>query len=204
MVKIYYGHRSFSLLPSGKGSVASQIYMEISDEYKSKLFKQNYSPQKTIEGVKVFELKQFSDSGGDFIELARFEQGIAETIPKFEIKQINYSYIVPGAIKGMHLHLNQDDLWFVPPSCRLLAGLIDLRKDSSTFDVKQRIILGANKPRLLYIPRGIGHGCANLSEKSVMILYFVNQHFSSDHEKCDEHRLPPDVFGKGFWKIEKN
>ena len=117
------------------------------------------------------------------------------------MKQINYSEILPGAIKAGHYHFNQDDIWFVPPSSRALVGLKDLREGSKTYDVVQRLIMGDGQASLLFIPRGVLHGVANLWQKPASLIYFVNQNFDAD--KPDEHRLSQEEFGEGFWEIAK-
>lgn len=174
--------------------------MKISSKYSKKSLVQDYSPEKPIEGVKIVELKKFSDCGGSFCEIFRVAGGLMSEFSDFEIKQVNYSEILPGAIKAGHYHLKQDDVWFVPPSSRLLIGLIDLREDSKTYEVKQRFVMGDGKIQLLFIPKGVLHGAANLWQKPASLIYFVNQQF--DPKKPDEHRLPHTVFGERFWEIQ--
>ncbi|MBI2637986.1 dTDP-4-dehydrorhamnose 3,5-epimerase family protein [Candidatus Peregrinibacteria bacterium] len=166
-----------------------------------KLSKQDYAPKPAIDGVKLVELKEFVDDGGSFLELGRFEKGLLKRLPDFEVRQINYSVVLPGAVKATHIHKNQEDVWFVPPSDRVLVGLKDIRGKSATHGVTMRFVLGAGKPRLLLIPRGVAHGLANPWSKPATMIYFVNQHFSADAETCDEYRLDPYFFGKDFWNI---
>ncbi len=91
------------------------------------------------------------------MEMARLSpSGELLAKPGMHVTQINFSRVLPGAIKAFHLHLNQEDVWFVPPTDRLLVGLVDVREKSPTFDQNMRFVLGANRARLLYIPRGCG------------------------------------------------
>ena len=62
-----------------------------------------------------------------------------------------------------------------------------------------RFVLGAGRARLLYIPRGVGHGCANLGTEPATVLYYVNQQF--DLQDPDERRLPWDIAGADFWRM---
>ena len=71
--------------------------------------KQDYTPAKRIEGVQLIELKEFTDDGGSFLELGRFDQGVIQAIPDIEVRQCNYSRVIPGAIKATHIHKQQDD-----------------------------------------------------------------------------------------------
>ncbi|EKD63210.1 MAG: hypothetical protein ACD_51C00316G0005 [uncultured bacterium] len=173
----------------------------INKKYLKKTETQNYKNKNNIEGVKVISLKRFLDCGGSFSEIMRVSKGIPVEFKGFDLKQINYSEILPGAIKAGHYHFNQDDIWFVPPSSRALVGLKDLREGSKTYDVVQRLIMGDGQASLLFIPRGVLHGVANLWQKPSSLIYFVNQNFDAD--KPDEHRLSQEEFGEGFWEIAK-
>ena len=172
----------------------------IGPAFASHVSTQNYEKKPSIEGVEVSTLRLMLDDGGSFSELCRFsEHGALEALPHFTPRQTSYSEVLPGAIKAFHLHYNQEDVWFVPPRDRLLIGLIDTRQNSPSYEVTQRLVLGAGRAQLLYIPRGVAHGCANLENATASIIYFVNQQFSL--ENPDEHRLPWDLLGADFWKI---
>jgi len=175
--------------------------MKIPSKYSNKSTVQNYGKKTSIEGVKLVELKRFMDCGGSFSEILRASGGVPDGFEGFEIKQINYSQVLPGAVKAGHYHLNQDDLWFVPPTSKVLVGLKDLREDSSTYDQVMRLAMGNGKAEVLFIPRGVLHGVANLWSEQADLIYMVNQNF--DPETADEHRLPAEEFGEGFWEIQR-
>lgn len=173
---------------------------ELAPDYQSVLTTQEYAARPRIKGVQIIDLRLLVDDGGSFAELVRFdENGNLLAVPEFKVRQSSYSQVLPGAIKAFHLHYNQEDVWFVPPTDRLLIGLIDARKDSPTAGASMRFVMGAGKAQLLYIPRGVGHGGANIGTEPATILYYVNQHF--DLNDPDERRLPWDLLGKEFWEI---
>lgn len=170
-------------------------------EFRERVTTQSYAPGSRIDGVRFIDLRLFSDEGGDFCEIARFSPGGAvDGLPDYRIAQMSYSLMEPGTIKAWHLHRNQDDVWFVPSTERLLVGLLDVRDGSSTYRQSMRFVLGAGKARLLYIPRGVAHGAANLGSRPVSLVYLLNQTFNPDDP--DEHRLPHDVIGRDFWTIQ--
>lgn len=176
---------------------------DIDESVRSKVYTQDYSPKTLIDGVKVIQLKHAVGEDGDFIELMRFtKDGKTELFPGFQLAQINYSTQFPESVKAWHMHLKQDEIWFVPEQSRLLAGLWDLRKDSKTKGVTNRIALGGSSNRALYIPRGVAHGSVNFSKDLGIIMYFTNSHF--DKENPDEHRIPWDSLGADFWKPERD
>ena len=164
---------------------------------------QDYSRKKRIKDVEIIDLKRFNDDGGSFTELARVSAGIPETIPGFEIKQVNYSEMAPEVIKAFHIHREQTDIWFVPPCDKILLILADLRKNSETEGLIMRIPLGDCNSRLVKIPPGIAHGCKNIATDTGRIIYFVDKIFSADPKNSDESRLKWDFFGKEIWEIEK-
>ena len=161
----------------------------IGEPHRGSVSTQSYGAATPIEGVRLIDLRLFSDEGGDFSELARFDaSGVLEAVEGFQPGEISYSLVMPGAIKAWHLHLRQDDLWFVPPSDRLLVGLVDLRHASPTFEASMRFVLGAGRSRgLLLIPRGVAHGTANRSGRQATLVYFTSRQF--DPASPDEHRL---------------
>jgi dTDP-4-dehydrorhamnose 3,5-epimerase len=161
---------------------------------------QQYAKSPRIDGVRVIELSRFAEDCGAFAEVFRLIDGRSSVLDGFQILQVNYSDLEPGAIKAFHFHLNQEDVWFVPPVCKLLAGLVDLRRHSPSCGLPMRMILGDGRAQLLYIPRGVAHGVANISVRRQILMYFVNSNFSV--EAPDEQRLDPHLLGGGFWEIQ--
>jgi dTDP-4-dehydrorhamnose 3,5-epimerase len=165
--------------------------------------KQDYSPRTSIEGVQVVQLRRFNDDGGAMTELGRLDGGLHKDLEGFEVRQINHSVVEPQAIKAFHLHERQTDVWYVPPSDKLLLVLADVRKGSATEGELRRIVLGDGNSRLVRIPPGVAHGCKNLlAARTSTIIYFVDVQFSIG-EECDEGRLPWDHFGRECWEVER-
>lgn len=173
---------------------------DLGPEFADHVSTQEYSKKTPIEGVQVIDLRLLIDDGGSFAEIVRFdEEGRLLAVPEFQVRQSSYSLVLPGAIKAFHLHYNQEDVWFVPPGDRLLVGLVDARRDSPSAGAAMRLVLGAGRAQILYIPRGVAHGCANIGAAPATILYYVNQHFNINDP--DERRLPWDLLGAEFWQM---
>jgi dTDP-4-dehydrorhamnose 3,5-epimerase-like enzyme len=162
---------------------------------------QSYRPGPSIDGVEIVELKRFSDDGGSMTELARVTAGHPQAFGGFELRQINYSEVEPGAIKAFHLHQRQTDVWYVPPSDRMLLVLLDVRLGSKTEGTRMRLTLGDGASRLVRIPPGVAHGVRNLSSRTGRIIYFTDLHFSPEPSSCDEGRLPWDHAGAEIWDV---
>jgi dTDP-4-dehydrorhamnose 3,5-epimerase len=174
---------------------------DISGKFEDRLFRQDYGESKIIEGVRFIDFKFFTDDGGDFHEITRITNGRATFLQGFEIRQVNRSRFNPGLVKAFHIHKEQDEVWAVHPLDRLLVGLLDVRKGSSSEGLSMRFVLGGGKSRFLYIPRGVAHGGMVLGANPVDVVYLMNQEFSSANP--DEWRLPWDSLGTEFWQISK-
>ena len=175
---------------------------DLVEEARKHLARQSYAPRPPITGVVVAEVPVYRSADGLFAELARADGGGGvQGLDGFRPVQWNWSLLQPGAVKAWHLHLDQEDLWIVPPDGTLLVGLADLRHDSSTRSAPQRLVLGGGRCHRLLIPRGVAHGVANLGTQPQAILYAVNQFFTPDPDRTDEWRLPWDHFGAEFWSM---
>lgn len=168
---------------------------------------QDYSSVPMIEGVEIVNLRRFNDDGGSMTELARFSSGpdggAIDGLDGFVARQMNYSLVEPLAIKAFHLHKRQTDVWYVPPSDKMLLVLADCRSGSATEGQVRRLVLGDGNSRVVRIPPGVAHGCRNLRPATTSaIIYFVDVQFSVGDD-CDEGRLPWDHFGTDCWEVER-
>jgi len=177
--------------------------MNLTPDAKQVFQVQSYAPSARIEGVQTVDLRRHADDGGAITELARLVEGRPEALAGFTLRQINYSEIEPGTIKAYHLHARQTDIWFAPPSDRLLVVLQDVREDSPSKGVTMRLMLGNGGSRLLRIPPGVAHGVKNVGASTGCLIYFVDQMFSPDPATCDEGRLPWDFAGADVWDVAR-
>jgi dTDP-4-dehydrorhamnose 3,5-epimerase len=175
--------------------------LEINDRARAAFFRQDYGGARRIEGVDIVELRRFHDDGGAITELGRLTAGLHAQLPGFEVRQVNYSEIEPGAIKAYHMHRRQTDVWYVPPHDKLLLVLHDCRQGSATEGATMRFVLGDGKDRLVRIPPGVAHGTTNLGRAVGRIIYFVDLQFSPDPDQTDEGRLPWDYLGAEIWEV---
>lgn len=177
--------------------------MELTPDAKRAFQVQAYGAGPRIDGVEIVELRRHHDDGGSFTELARLTGGGPAGLRDFTVRQINYSELEPGVIKAYHLHTRQTDVWFVPPSDRMLLVLLDVRQGSRTEGVRMRFMLGNGAARLVRIPPGVAHGVRNLGAGTGRILYFVDVQFSPEPAACDEGRLPWDYAGADVWDVTR-
>ena len=167
---------------------------EIAPEFRSQ--SKDYARPAPIEGVRTHRLRRFTDDRGFFFEIFRAKPNhadsreLADFFRGVSIAQMNYSIVdVDGHIKGLHYHLLQDDIWFVPPPSKAKFVLYDLRKSSPTFGKTQVVVAGGGQDVLVRIPSGVAHGCRPLTNPCALF-YFVTETF--DPAAPDEYRVPWD------------
>jgi len=127
------------------------------------------------------------------------EDNKVEALPEFRVRQASFSNVLPGTVKAWHLQRRQEDLWFIPPSHRLLVGLLDVRARSPTYRRSMRFVMGGGAAILAFIPAAVAHGVANPWQQPAAIINFVSSQF--DPANPDEVRLPWDRLGADFWHM---
>jgi len=132
----------------------------------------------------LIDSKIKGDSRGYFNRLLCIQE-LREFINFETIVNINHSFsLKKGTTRGIHLQLNDDaeEKFIYCISGEIDDYIVDLRKDSQTYLSWKRINLKANDEKLVFVPKGFGHGFQTLSENSE-IIYFVTQ-FHSNVNEC--------------------
>ncbi len=126
------------------------------------------SESEVIDGVVVATPDVHGDERGCFVETYRrtwFPGGR-------EMLQANRADRRANSIVGLHYHLHQADYWYVPVG-RARVVLHDLRADGRTDGATLTIDLGADPAggphdhRGVYIPPGVAHGFAALTDMAI-------------------------------------
>ena len=132
-------------------------------------------PSDTIDDVVVVLPDVHRDDRGCFVETYRrswFPLGR-------EMVQANRSDRVAGAVVGLHYHLHQADYWYVTRG-RAKVVLHDLRVGSPTEGATQALELGDQDDRGVFIPPGVAHGFAALSD--LTLTYLVDGYYNAQDE----------------------
>ncbi len=133
-----------------------------------------------IAGVYIVDPVVHGDERGFFVETYRrewFPQGR-------EMIQGNRGDRQAGALVGLHYHLHQADYWYVPYG-RARVVLHDLRQGSPTDGATLEMELGVeedgtNRHRGIFIPPGLAHGFAALTDMT--ITYLVDGYYNAADE----------------------
>ena len=125
-------------------------------------------PSDVLVGVVLVDPVVHRDDRGLFVETWR-----REWIPGCrEMVQSNRTERMAGSLVGLHYHRFQADYWTVPDGL-VRVVLHDLRAGSPTDGATLCLDLGGSGPdrhRGLYIPPGVAHGFASLTDATVAYL----------------------------------
>jgi dTDP-4-dehydrorhamnose 3,5-epimerase len=93
--------------------------------------------------------------------------------------QANRADRTKGCVVGLHYHLHQADYWYVPFG-RARVVLHDLRVGSPTEGATWSTTLDGVAHRGVYIPPGVAHGFASLTDMT--ITYLVDGYYNAEDE----------------------
>lgn len=137
-----------------------------------------------IAGVQIQPYPVWPDDRGYFLEVARIGKGLVQPFPK-DSTQISAALSYPGTIKAFHFHKYQTDCW-VPLEGMLQVALVDLRKQSPTFGLRNTLYLGTLRRWQLLVPPGIGHGYKVIGTNPAILVYLTDRLY----DPTDEGRIP--------------
>jgi dTDP-4-dehydrorhamnose 3,5-epimerase len=132
-------------------------------------------PLGDVEGAVLVEPEVHADPRGMFVETYRrswFPGGR-------EMIQSNRADRRAGSLVGLHFHLHQADYWYVPHGTARVV-LHDLRAGSPTDGRTWCGDLSGDNHLGLYIPPGVAHGFAALTD--LTITYLVDGYYNPEDE----------------------
>lgn len=139
-----------------------------------------------LPGVKVLTPRVFGDNRGWFYE--SYNKQVFEKLGlDMEFIQDNHSLSVPKyTLRGIHF---QNDPCAQAKLVRCIRGRIldvavDLRKGSETYMKWVAVELSAENKKMLFIPRGFGHGFVTLEDNCE-----VNYKVDNIYSKADERSI---------------
>jgi dTDP-4-dehydrorhamnose 3,5-epimerase len=137
-----------------------------------------------IAGVDVRPLTLWPDDRGYFLEVMRAGQHLVADFAT-ATSQVSATLSYPGTIKAFHYHLHQADCW-TPVAGMFQAVLVDLRRDSPTFGLRNTLYIGTLRPWQLLIPPGVAHGYKVIGSEPAVLVYVTSRFY----DPTDEGRLP--------------
>ena len=144
--------------------------------------------------------KVFKDDRGRFVKVFH-EDVFSEKAITFVMKEEFYSTSQKNVFRGLHFQL--------PPAAlnklvycaqgSVLDFLVDLRKESATYQQSMEIELNEKNGKALYIPIGIAHGFLSLTDNSLMVyktdcVYSPEQDAGILFSSCNLKNIPKSIF----------
>jgi dTDP-4-dehydrorhamnose 3,5-epimerase len=129
-----------------------------------------------IDDVLLVRPDVHGDERGRFVETYRRNWFGDDAL---EMVQGNRSEKQAGALVGLHYHLHQADYWYALRGT-VRVVLHDLRVGSRTDGKTEVIELTGDNDQGLYIPRGVAHGFAAITD--ILLTYLVDNYYDNSDE----------------------
>ena len=140
--------------------------------------------QTPLKGAYLIDLEKRGDDRGFFARaFCEKEFGANQLVTRFV--QVNNSLSAQrGTLRGMHYQLGAKAETKLVRCIRgaLLDVILDLRKDSPTFGQSYSAELTAENRRMMYVPKGFGHGFITLADNTEAF-YFVDEFYAPEAER---------------------
>ena len=133
-----------------------------------KIFKKMEFERLAIQDLVLLKPKIFSDDRGHFFESYNQKEFDKIVGSKINFVQDNCSLSKRGVFRGIHLQrypYSQGKLVRVAQG-KVIDFAIDLRKDSKTYLMWEKVELSDENSHMLWIPEGFGHAFLTISEFS--------------------------------------
>ena len=143
-----------------------------------------------IKDVVVHDLRKFNDPRGWLVELFRRDELATEFFPAMAY----LSSTNPGVTRGPHEHVDQADLFcFLGPS-NFKLRMWDNRPDSETFRTMMTLIVDADDPKAVVVPKGVVHAYQNVGDTDGIVINCPNRLYKGEgrREQVDEIRHEED------------
>jgi dTDP-4-dehydrorhamnose 3,5-epimerase len=132
----------------------------------------------------VFILNNFcsTDRRGVFVKTFN-NKNFREANIDFEIREAYYSVSHKDVVRGMHFQLPPNDhekLVYVPKGA-VIDVVLDLRKNSKTFQKFIAVELSQENRKSIFIPKGLAHGFKSLEDNTITV-YNVSTEYYPDSD----------------------
>ena len=123
-----------------------------------------------------------NDERGRFIKIFHRDFYIENKL-EHKYSEEYYSISRRGVLRGLHFQIPPNEhtkLVYCVEGC-VFDAVVDLRKNSPTYEKYETFELIAEKANMLYIPQGLAHGFYVLSEQATMV-YKVSTVYSTEND----------------------
>jgi dTDP-glucose 4,6-dehydratase len=160
---------------------AEKFYTKKEEKRKASKY-QEFIKETSIPGLLLINMPTYSDERGFFREAARINALEKVTGKKFNLKQWNHSKSKPRTLRGLHAE-NWNKIIY-PITGKSFSAIADIRPDSPTFGKVEIFTFSEDKPKALFIPKGLANSFCVLGSKNVHYLYIVDKYYDGSDVKA--------------------
>jgi dTDP-4-dehydrorhamnose 3,5-epimerase len=136
-----------------------------------------------LHGVWIMEPVVHGDKRGFFLESFAAREMENHGLPGNFVQDNHARSLAAGVLRGIHF---QKPPFAQSKLVRVVRGsvfdvVVDLRKASPTFGAWYGVTLSEENKKMLFVPKGFGHGYCTLTADSEFI-YKVDSYYSPDHD----------------------
>ena len=138
--------------------------------------------QDILNGAKLITLPASTDNRGTFVKTFH-ESALAAHGIYFTLRESYFSISKKDVIRGMHFQLppwDHSKIVFCPQGS-VLDVIVDLRKNSTTYQQYFVHELSAENHKAYYIPEGFAHGFKSLTDDA-LTHYLVSSEYNKEHD----------------------
>lgn len=144
-------------------------------------------------------MKKHLDERGWLAECFRQDDIPMELFPSMAYVSVTQ----PGIIRGPHEHVEQTDYFcFIGPS-NFKVILWDNRRDSPTFNFRQVIFAGDDRPKIVIVPPGIVHAYQNIGNVGGQVLNFPNRLYGGTNRAHEVDEIRHESNAVSPFKVEE-
>ena len=134
-----------------------------------------YITKTSIPGLLIVDRPVFTDNRGFFREVFRLNDLEKEIGMEFKIVQSNHSRSLPGVVRALHAE-NWNKLVY-PLTGKAFSAIVDIRPDSPTFGKVETFEFDGEKPRAIFVPKGLANSVCVVGDEPVDYVYLVDAYY---------------------------
>ena len=135
-----------------------------------------------INGVKKIKQQVFKNSKGDLLKFVSKKNNFFKSFGEIYFNEINQN-----KKKGWIKHKKNQCIFSIPYG-EVNFKLVDGRKNSKSFNVKENITFKKNNFNVLVVPPGVWFSFSTKKKKSVIVNLINNPHSDNESVKSDKVR----------------
>lgn len=137
-----------------------------------------------LQGLYLIEPDVFGDNRGFFMESYNSSKFTELGVDHLFVQDNHSLSVEAGVLRGLHYQLNPKTQTKL---VRVAAGaiydvVVDIRKNSPTFEQWVGVILSEANKRQLLVPQGFAHGFCTIVPNT-QVLYKVDEYYSPEHDR---------------------